>query len=159
MSNNLIGLPQEGAEQLAAELNKLLANYQILYMNVRGFHWNVRGADFFQMHAKFEEIYNDLILKVDELAERVLTLGHDPLHAFSDYLSISEIREVKGLSNGEAAFEQILAAYQLLLQKQRTIISQAADLGDEGTVSLLSDYVSQQEKEVWMYAAQQGRRV
>ncbi len=66
---------------------------------------------------------------------------------------------MKGLSNGEAAFEQILAAYQLLLQKQRTIISQAADLGDEGTVSLLSDYVSQQEKEVWMYAAQQGRRV
>ncbi|WP_028116408.1 Dps family protein [Ferrimonas senticii] len=158
MATNLIGLEQQGAQQLAAGLNQLLANYQVLYMNVRGFHWNVRGSNFFELHAKFEEIYDAMLIKVDELAERILTLGGEPLHAFSDYLAISQIEEAKNLADGTLAIDKILAAYQLLLQQQRQLMAAAGDLGDEGTAALLSDYVSQQEKEVWMLAAYQGRR-
>ncbi|GAA4893876.1 Dps family protein [Ferrimonas pelagia] len=158
MSTNLIGLEKSGAQALAEQLNGLLANYQVLYMNVRGFHWNVQGANFFELHAKFEEIYDQLLIKVDELAERILTLGSQPLHGFSDYLVRSAIEEAKEVHDGHLAIENILSSYQRLLRLQRQILTAASELGDEGTVSLLSDYISQQEKESWMLAAYQGRR-
>ncbi|MDX7899390.1 Dps family protein [Aeromonas rivipollensis] len=148
-----IGLDTVQSQALAAELNKLLASYQILYMNVRGFHWNIRGNQFFELHLKFEEIYNDLLLKVDALAERILTLDGVPLHSFSDYIKISAIPEQKGLHDGRACVESLLESFRELLVAQRRILGQAAEAGDEGTASILSDYVQQQEKLVWMLRA------
>ncbi|MEV3810572.1 Dps family protein [Aeromonas allosaccharophila] len=148
-----IGLDTAQSQALAAELNKLLASYQILYMNVRGFHWNIRGNQFFELHLKFEEIYNDLLLKVDALAERILTLDGVPMHSFSDYLKVSAIPEQKGLHDGRACVESLLESFRELLVAQRRILGQAAEVGDEGTASILSDYVQQQEKLVWMLRA------
>lgn len=148
-----IGLDTVQSQVLAAELNKLLASYQILYMNVRGFHWNIRGNQFFELHLKFEEIYNDLLLKVDALAERILTLDGVPMHSFSDYLKVSAIPEQKGLHDGRACVESLLESFRELLVAQRRILGQAAEAGDEGTASILSDYVQQQEKLVWMLRA------
>ncbi|WP_429113696.1 Dps family protein [Aeromonas veronii] len=148
-----IGLDTAQSQTLAAELNKLLASYQILYMNVRGFHWNIRGNQFFELHLKFEEIYNDLLLKVDALAERILTLDGVPMHSFSDYLKVSAIPEQKGLHDGRACVESLLESFRELLVAQRRILGQAAEAGDEGTASILSDYVQQQEKLVWMLRA------
>ena len=147
-----IGLDTVQSQALAAELNNLLASYQILYMNVRGFHWNIRGNQFFELHLKFEE-NNDLLLKVDALAERILTLDGVPLHSFSDYIKVSAIPEQKGLHDGRACVESLLASFRELLVAQRRILGQAADAGDEGTASILSDYVQQQEKLVWMLRA------
>ena len=148
-----IGLDTAQSQVLAAELNKLLASYQLLYMNVRGFHWNIRGNQFFELHLKFEEIYNDLLLKVDALAERILTLDRVPMHSFSDYLKVSAIPEQKGLHDGRACVESLLESFRELLVAQRRILGQAAEAGDEGTASILSDYVQQQEKLVWMLRA------
>ncbi|HHQ4552418.1 MULTISPECIES: Dps family protein [Aeromonas] len=148
-----IGLDTAQSQALAAELNKLLASYQILYMNVRGFHWNIRGNQFFELHLKFEEIYNDLLLKVDALAERILTLDGVPMHSFSDYLKVSAIPEQKGLHDGRACVESLQESFRELLVAQRRILGQAAEAGDEGTASILSDYVQQQEKLVWMLRA------
>ena len=148
-----IGLDTVQSQALAAELNKLLASYQILYMNIRGFHWNIRGNQFFELHLKFEEIYNDLLLKVDALAERILTLDGVPMHSFSDYLKVSAIPEQKGLHDGRACVESLLESFRELLVAQRRILGQAAEAGDEGTASILSDYVQQQEKLVWMLRA------
>ncbi|MNX56101.1 DNA protection during starvation protein [compost metagenome] len=163
-----IGLDTVQSQALAAELNNLLASYQILYMNVRGFHWNIRGNQFFELHLKFEEIYNDLLLKVDALAERILTLDGVPLHSFSDYIKVSAITEQKGLHDGikvsaipeqkglhdgRACVESLLESFRELLVAQRRILAQAAEAGDEGTASILSDYVQQQEKLVWMLRA------
>ena len=148
-----IGLDTVQSQALAAELNRLLASYQILYMNVRGFHWNIRGNQFFELHLKFEEIYNDLLLKVDALAERILTLDGVPMHSFSDYLKVSAIPEQKGLHDGRACVESLLESFRELLVAQRRILGQAAEAGDEGTASILSDYVQQQEKLVWMLRA------
>ncbi|AHX62278.1 DPS family protein [Aeromonas media WS] len=153
MMKSPIGLDTVQSQALAAELNKLLASYQILYMNVRGFHWNIRGNQFFELHLKFEEIYNDLLLKVDALAERILTLDGVPLHSFSDYIKVSAIPEQKGLHDGRACVESLLESFRELLVAQRRILGQAADAGDEGTASILSDYVQQQEKLVWMLRA------
>jgi starvation-inducible DNA-binding protein len=81
---NAIGLDVEKSKDLADMLNDLLANFSIYYMNVRGFHWNIKGEKFFELHLKFEEIYTDLQEKIDEIAERILTLGQTPMHAYSD---------------------------------------------------------------------------
>ncbi|MBA2082203.1 DNA starvation/stationary phase protection protein [Aeromonas veronii] len=153
MMKSPIGLDTAQSQALTAELNKLLASYQILYMNVRGFHWNIRGNQFFELHLKFEEIYNDLLLKVDALAERILTLDGVPMHSFSEYLKVSAIPEQKGLHDGRACVESLLDSFRELLVAQRRILGQAAEAGDEGTASILSDYVQQQEKLVWMLRA------
>lgn len=153
MEKNMIGLNKQQTVALTDDLNQLLADYQILYTNVRGYHWNIKGRDFFELHAKFEEIYNDLVLKVDEIAERILTLGGTPVHAFSRYLDMSDLEETLNVSNGREAVGNILSAYKILLSKQRQIVKAAAEVDDEGTVSLMSDYISQQEKESWMLNA------
>ena len=91
-TKNLIGLDSENAQQVVNLLNELLANYQIYYQNLRGFHWNVRGNRFFVLHAKFEELYNDAIEKVDEIAERILTLGGVPLHSYAAYTKVATLK-------------------------------------------------------------------
>src|SRR3712207_4804935 len=97
---NEIGLDSKLASALADKLNTLLANLQVFYINARGFHWNITGDKFFELHAKFEELYNDLVTKVDEVAERILTLGHNPAHHFSFYLKTSTIPEVINVTKG-----------------------------------------------------------
>ena len=150
---NQIGLKEDKAKDLAAKLNDLLANYSIFYMNVRGFHWNIKGDKFFELHAKFEELYTDLQEKIDEIAERVLTLGGTPLHTFDDYLSKSEVKAVKDASEARVCVQAILDAFSVLLVKQREILDVSAEVGDEGTNAMASDYIREQEKLVWMYAA------
>lgn len=150
---NRIGIDKTKATELANGLNDLLANYQVFYMNVRGYHWNIKGTKFFELHVKFEELYNDLLLKVDEIAERVLTLGATPVHAYSDYIEVSEIKEMKNVSNGEEAVNELLDAFEKLIAKQRTLLSLSGESNDEGTNSMMSDYIREQEKLVWMYNA------
>lgn len=150
---NHIGLKDKDAKQLALELNDLLANYQVFYQNTRGFHWNIKGLKFFELHLKFEELYNDLQVKIDEIAERVLTLGHTPSHSFSDYVKKSTIKEHKNVSDGETAMKAILVAFKTLIAKQRNILGIADAAEDEGTNALMSDYIREQEKLVWMYSS------
>jgi starvation-inducible DNA-binding protein len=155
-SINAIGLDVEDSSALAAGLNDLLANYQIFYQNLRGFHWNIKGDKFFELHLKFEELYNDVILKIDEVAERILTLGSSPLHAYSDYLASSEIKEAKNLSDSSSTIATTLGNFTALLVKERALLKQAQEIGDEGTATLMSDYISQQEKTIWMLLAYQN---
>lgn len=153
MKTSPIGLNAEQSAELVAQLNQLLANYQIFYMNVRGFHWNVKGAQFFILHEKFEELYTNLLEKVDAIAERVLTLGGHPDHAFSTYLNTSDIKEVTQVSEGAACVQHTVEGYSTLIEQQRSILSLADDADDEGTLSLLSEYITEQEKQVWMLNA------
>lgn len=152
-NTNLIGLDSQKSKELAAKLNILLADYQILYINARGFHWNISGDKFFELHLKFEEIYNDALLKIDEIAERILTLGHTPLHSFTDYVSHSTIKEVKHVSDGKEALSHILEGFQALILLERELLNLASDAQDEGTNALMSDYIREQEKLIWMFAA------
>lgn len=150
---NSIGIDKNKSEELAGLLNDLLANYSVFYQNVRGYHWNIKGPKFFELHVKFEELYNDLFLKIDEIAERILTLGHAPQHAFSGYASLSQIQESSEVSNGTKAVEDLIRSLQVLLIKQRAILKLSGDIDDEGTNAQMSDYIREQEKLVWMYSA------
>lgn len=157
-ATNRIGLEVKGTEQLADQLNNLLANYQVFYMNVRGFHWNIRGEKFFELHARFEEIYTDALVKIDEIAERILTLSCTPLHSFSDYVRQSAIKEIVGVSDGSKAVEAVLNGFKVLLEKEREILKFAGETDDEGTSGLMSDYIREQEKSVWMYTSFLGKK-
>ena len=147
---NLIGIEKEKANNLSSELNNLLADYQLFYQNLRGFHWNIKGREFFELHLKFEEFYNDAVIKVDEIAERILTLEGEPVHTFSGYLAMSQIKEAQGVSNGAKGVEIIIDNMQVLILKERKILEMASEAKDEGTISLMSDYISQTEKTLWM---------
>lgn len=150
---NQIGLNSKQVKTLAKKLNELLANYQIFYLNTRGLHWNIKGKEFFELHVKFEELYNDSVLKIDEIAERILTLGHVPLHTYSDYLKLSKIKEAKNVSDGTKAIRTILKGYDVLLPLERELLKLSDESNDEGTNSMMSDYIRAQEKLIWMYRA------
>jgi starvation-inducible DNA-binding protein len=150
---NAIGLDSLKAKQLAEKLNDLLANYSIFYQNTRGYHWNIKGEKFFELHLKFEELYNDFLLKIDEVAERILTLGFTPNHNYSDYKKTSKIVESGQVSDGIKAVADILASFQIIIIFQRELLDLSAEAGDEGTNALMSDYIRMQEKLVWMYSS------
>lgn len=150
---NSIGLDKEKAKVLAEKLNDLLANYSIFYQNTRGYHWNIKGEKFFELHLKFEELYNDFLLKIDEVAERILTLGHTPQHNYSNYQVTSKIKESVQVSDGIKAVEDILSSFQVIIILQRELLSISSEAGDEGTNALMSDYIRMQEKLVWMYSS------
>ncbi|NIJ44592.1 starvation-inducible DNA-binding protein [Wenyingzhuangia heitensis] len=150
MKNTVVGVDNANSVKVAEKLNELLANYQIHYQNLRGLHWNIKGKNFFQLHVKFEEYYVDSQLKIDEIAERILTLAGVPLHTFTDYLEVSKIEVGKNISNDVEAVKLVVAGYNQLLELEREILNLSDDVDDEGTNSMMSDFISEQEKTLWM---------
>ena len=153
MQLNSIGLDIKQSDALANELNILLANFQRYYQNLRGIHWNIRGKGFFDLHVKFEELYNDANVKVDEIAERVLTLGGTPYHTFEDYQEHSKVPVGKNIHKDEPAIRLIVDSLKELLIIERRILNHSDEAGDEGTNSMMSDFITEQEKTVWMMKA------
>lgn len=148
-----IGLDPKVSKELADKLNILLANYQIFYMNARGLHWNIKGEKFFELHMKFEELYNDSLVKIDEIAERVLTLGYTPLHTYKDFIENASVKTTKNISGGKESVQAILDGYKVLLPLERELLDLSGEHMDEGTNALMSDYIREQEKLVWMYSS------
>ncbi|PWA04605.1 Dps family protein [Flavobacterium psychrotolerans] len=153
MKTNILGLPVEKSELIIVELNVLLSNFQVYYQNLRGIHWNIRGKRFFDLHVKFEELYNDSQLKIDLIAERVLTLGGRPLHTFEDYIKYNQLVVGKNVSNDEKAIHLIVDSVSHLLKIERGILVKASQINDEGTNSMMSDFIGEQEKTIWMMQA------
>ncbi|MGB6083819.1 Dps family protein [Moheibacter sp.] len=153
MKLSTIGLEKSTTKELSEDLNILLADLQIYYQNLRGVHWNIKGEQFFQLHPKFEELYLDAQEKVDLVAERILTLGATPLHTFEDYVEHSTVKVGKNISEAEASVQLILDSIQELLKIERRILDRSAELDDEGTNSMMSDFISFQEKTAWMLKA------
>ena len=152
-ATNILGLPVKETEVIAAELNILLSNFQVYYQNLRGIHWNIRGKRFFDLHVKFEELYNDAQLKIDLIAERVLTLGGTPLHTFDDYIKNNRLQVGKNISKDTEAVQLIINSLSDLLKIERVILDESGKINDEGTNSIMSDFIQEQEKTIWMMKA------
>lgn len=152
-ATNILGLPVKEASAIAAELNILLSNFQVYYQNLRGIHWNIRGKRFFDLHVKFEELYNDAQLKIDMVAERVLTLGATPLHTFEDYIANNKLQVGKNVSRDTEAVQLIIDSLTDLLKIERVILEESDKINDEGTNSMMSDFIKEQEKTMWMMKA------
>lgn len=135
------------------QLNDLLANYAIYYQNLRSMHWNVTGLHFFTLHEKFEEEYIDAQEMVDEIAERILSLGGKPKSTFSVYIKDSEISEFSEYENAEKTIHFLVNNLETLLEKENKILELASDNNDEGTADLMTMLISKQEKNRWMFSA------
>ncbi|MFC3415806.1 Dps family protein [Algoriphagus hitonicola] len=153
MKTNDIGLEVKDSKVLVEKLNKLLANYQVYYQNLRNFHWNVSGPNFFELHAKFEELYTAANESVDEVAERILTLGGRPLSSYGEYIENSSISEALKVADAKKMVEIIRENLNTLLNIEREVLESASEQADEGTVTLMSDYITAKEKVVWMLSA------
>lgn len=136
-----------------SELNILLANYQLYYQKLRNFHWNVVGNNFFQLHIKFEELYNDALLKIDEIAERILTLRHQPLSNYSDYLKESSILEPKSNLTDIEMVQSVIEDHNVLLHQLRKVANAANNAEDDGTNDIVGGYIRDLEKVSWMLEA------
>lgn len=153
MKTNILGLPIKETEQISNDLNVLLSSFQVYYQNLRGIHWNIRGKRFFDLHVKFEELYNDAQLKIDLIAERVLTIGGKPLHTFEDYIENNKLKVGKNISVDEEAVHLIVTSLSDLLKIERELLVKSAEANDEGTNSMMSDFIKEQEKTIWMMKA------
>ena len=107
----------------------------------------------FDLHLKFEELYNDAQLKIDLIAERVLTLEGVPFHTFSDYVANNKLPIGKNIHNDEKSIELIVSCLSELLKIERQILNMSAEIDDEGTNSMMSDFIAEQEKTIWMMKA------
>lgn len=145
-----IQLDSKETKKVVNELQVLLADFQLFYTNLRGFHWNIKGRGFYQLHEAYEKMYDDAAEKIDEVAERILMLDGVPAHNFTDYLKTSEIKETGVINNGDEIAKLILDYLKVLIAQERKTLELASGNSDEGTVALMSDYIAQQEKTVWM---------
>ena len=148
-----LGLDEKKTTNTVKELNILLADYHLYYQKLRNFHWNVIGKNFFDLHEKFEELYDDAKLKVDDIAERILTLRFQPTSNLSDYLKASNIKESKSDISDSKMIEILLDDHGTLLKQMRKVTEVAEKGGDEGTIDLIGAYIRELEKTSWLLDA------
>jgi len=149
---NYLGIKNEQLEETVQQLNKLLCNYQVYYQNLRNYHWNISGEHFFVLHEKFEELYNEAKINIDEIAERVLTLRMKPISTLAEYLEHSDIKEFKTKDTYEMV-KSILSDHQKLIASMREVLKIAGDADDEGTIDLVAGFLGSIEKKSWMLDA------
>jgi starvation-inducible DNA-binding protein len=151
MNANEIGLEETQVKPIVDHLNDLLANYHIHYQKLRGCHWNVKGEHFFTLHVKFEELYTNALQTIDDLAERILTLGKSPYSTFADYINVSTIAEVNTVGmNAIDMVQAIMDDFSKLIDMEREIMTLTADAGDDGTNDLINSFMQFKEKNNWM---------
>lgn len=150
---NYLGLDTNKTKKTVGELNILLADYHLYYQKLRNFHWNIIGKNFFDLHEKFEELYDDAKLKVDEIAERILTLRYQPTSNLSEYLEQSNIKESPSDISDSKMIELLLKDHGTLLKQMRKVVETADAAGDEGTIDLIGAYIRELEKTSWMLDA------
>lgn len=156
---NYLGFSKEEAAKTGESLNLLLANYSIYYQNLRNFHWNISGENFFDLHEQFEALYNDARVKIDEIAERILTLRMRPLSTLNDYLETAEINESGKVVKPYDMINDLLDNHRILIANMRRIIKYAGSVEDEGTIDLIGGFLSELEKKSWMLDAWRERKL
>ncbi|MDR2064864.1 MAG: DNA starvation/stationary phase protection protein [Prevotellaceae bacterium] len=152
-NKNKVGLDLTGTNQVITKLSRLLANYQVFYANLRGLHWNIKGDKFYDLHGIYEEYYNEIAEKIDETAERIVILGGTPENNFSEYLKISEVKEISHVCDWKTGTQNVIETLQLLVNQLRELHATSIKSGDNGTVSLANHGIKSFEKKIWMLGA------
>ena len=150
---NILGLPEKETRENIELLNVLLANFSSVLSKFKRLALEYSWKTLFDLHAKFEELYNQAQLRIDEIAERVLTLGGTPLHSFDDYIKNNKLKVGKNINNDEEAVELVIKSLSGLLKIEREILDKSDEINDEGTNSMMSDLITEQEKDIWMMQA------
>lgn len=136
---------------LEQSLNQFLADLNIFYRKLQNYHWNIQGKDFFQVHAKLEELYNEINTSIDEIAEHILILGGQPLGTLKDYLEISKIKEPENKKvKSEEIYNNLINDYETLLKCAIEIKQSAEEHNDYATSALIDNYILSYGKYIWM---------
>ena len=146
-------LDAQKVQPVVSALRQLLADVQEYYTNLRDFHWNVQGTNFYNLHAEFERLYDGIATKADDIAERLLQLGETPEHRYSEYLKVSQVKEAEVTHCGHSALTQVLETEKQLIAQERVVLAAAQEAGDEATCAMVSDWLREQEKLIWMLVA------
>ncbi|AOZ93835.1 Dps family protein [Paenibacillus crassostreae] len=131
-------------------LNQQVANLNVLYVKVHNYHWYVRGEKFFTLHAKFEEIYNDITLKMDEVAERLLTIKGSPVATMKEFLEITTIQEAKGNEDAGKMVQNLIEDLATVSEEVLEGIQLAEQATDHVTADILTGIKGDFEKHMWM---------
>ena len=144
------------SDKIALRLNQLLADYSVFYQKLRIYHWTVKGPMFFQLHVKFEEMYNAAALSVDEIAERIVGLGARPLGRMADYVSTTSLSEADSSPEAADMVRNLIADQRSLVAGLREGSAEAADADDILTANMLEEMADNEEKSAWMLQAYLG---
>ena len=151
MSDNInIGIDDEARAKIAAGLKRLLADTYTLYLKTHNYHWNVTGPRFRDLHLLWEEQYTELAVAVDDVAERIRTLGHPAPGTYREFAGLTSIDETEGVPGAEGMLCDLITAQESVVRTAREILPPAQDAGDESSASLIADRMVVHEKAAWM---------
>ncbi len=148
-----LNLDKDKTKDTVKELNILLADYHMYYQKLRNFHWNITGQNFFDLHVQFEDMYNEAKVKIDEIAERILTLRFQPKSNFTDYLNLSNLKEASSNIQDHEMVNALLEDHGTIINQMRNVVDSADKNDDEGTIDLVGAYIRELEKTSWMLDA------
>ncbi|MCO1335509.1 DNA starvation/stationary phase protection protein [Microbulbifer sp. OS29] len=148
-----IGISEKDREKIAAGLKHLLADSYTLYLQTHNFHWNVTGPLFRELHLMFEEHYNELATAVDDVAERIRTLGVVAPATYQAFAQLSSIKEVVEVPPAEEMVKILTTGHEQVIKTCREVLKDAQAGDDESTIALVSDRMRVHEKTAWMLRA------
>jgi len=138
-------------ENIVKDLNVFLSNLNVFYRKLQNYHWNVYGKDFFVLHTKLEEYYDEINTQIDEIAEHILILGYQPLGSMQDYLNNTSIIEAKNEKITDCGvFENIIKDFETLLKDVTNIKVKVDEQDLYSTSTLMDEYILDYSKKIWM---------
>ncbi|MCM3720415.1 MULTISPECIES: Dps family protein [Solibacillus] len=144
-------------KQLNTQLNDLVATWSVMYTKLHNYHWYVNGPSFFTLHVKFEELYNEVTLNLDEIAERILTKGGKPVATLKEHLELSLIEEASGKEETEEMVSKLITDFNTIMEALNKAMETASEEGDDRTEDLLNAQFQSLEKHTWMLNAYLGK--
>ncbi|GGN93662.1 Dps family protein [Saccharibacillus kuerlensis] len=157
MENVKTNVNVDSAVELHRALNKQVADWSVLYTKLHNYHWYVKGTHFFTLHAKFEEFYNSAAARMDEVAERLLTIGGAPAATLREHLELTSVSEAKGSETAEEMVRTLITDFRRQAAELEGAIEIAGELEDKVTEDLLIGMKTEVEKDAWMLEAYMGR--
>lgn len=145
------------ATTVQQHLNRQIANWSVLYIKLHNYHWYVKGSQFFTLHAKFQELYEEAALHVDEIAERLLAVKGTPIAAMKDYLNTSSIQEASNKEDATQMVDQLIEDFTTIIGELKEGMEAAQKADDETTADMLLAIHTTLEKHVWMLNAFNGK--
>ncbi|RFU63656.1 DNA starvation/stationary phase protection protein [Peribacillus saganii] len=145
------------SKQLVDLVNQEIANFSVLYTKLHNYHWFVNGPRFFELHVKFEELYNETTAHLDEVAERLLAIGEKPVATVKEFLTLTTIEEATGSETPDDMVSSLSSDFQKIAKELEEGIRLAEEAGDEGTGDMLLGIKKSYEKHAWMLNSYLGR--
>ncbi|MFC0274220.1 Dps family protein [Metabacillus herbersteinensis] len=145
------------SEKLVSTVNKQVANWTVMYVKLHNYHWYVKGQSFFTLHVKFEELYTEAAVHIDELAERLLAIEGAPVATMKECLELSSVKEAEGKESAEEMVQSLLEDFTSVAEELKEGMELAAEVGDETTGDMLLAIHQSLEKHNWMLKSFLGK--